>query len=58
MRRLHRRGCGLRPQGRLIPCTFVGKHLRLSDDDIEEIVKAGARQPVTSRDRGPGRRTV
>lgn len=43
---------------RLIPCTFIGKHLRFSDDDIEDIMKAGARQPVTSRDRGPGRRTA
>ena len=43
---------------RLIPCTFVGKHLRFSDDDIAEIMKAGARQPVTSRERGPGHRTA
>jgi excisionase family DNA binding protein len=34
---------------RLIPCTFVGKHLRFSDDDIAEIMRAGARQPVTTR---------
>ncbi len=40
---------------RLIPCTFVGKHLRFSDDDIEEIMKAGARQPVSSRGHGPAR---
>ena len=40
---------------RLIPCTFIGKHLRFSDGDIEEIMKAGARQPVTSRDHRPGR---
>ena len=40
------KGCG-----RLIPCTFIGKHLRFSDDDIAEIMKAGARQPVTSRER-------
>lgn len=40
---------------RLIPCTFVGKHLRFSDDDIAEIMRAGARQPVTSRGRGNGR---
>ena len=33
---------------RLIPCTFVGKHLRFSDGDIAEIMKAGARQPVTA----------
>ncbi len=43
---------------RLIPCTFIGKHLRFSDDDIAAIMKAGARQPVTSRERGPGRRTA
>jgi hypothetical protein len=36
----------------LIPCTFVGKHLRFSDGDIAEIMRAGARQPVTSRERG------
>jgi hypothetical protein len=40
---------------RLIPCTFIGKHLRFSDDDIAEIMRAGARQPVTSRARGNGR---
>jgi len=36
---------------RLIPCTFIGKHLRFSDDDIAEIMKAGARQPITVRER-------
>jgi hypothetical protein len=41
---------------RLIPCTFVGKHLRFSDDDIAQIMRAGARQPVTARERrGNGR---
>ena len=34
---------------RLIPCTFVGKHLRFSDDDIAAIMREGARQPITSR---------
>ena len=43
---------------RLIPCTFIGKHLRFSDDDIAEIMKAGARQPVTVHERGTGRRTA
>jgi hypothetical protein len=43
---------------RLIPCTFVGKHLRFSDGDIAEIMKAGARQPVTARERRPGRGTA
>jgi hypothetical protein len=33
---------------RAIPCTFVGKHLRFSADDIEKIIKAGTRPPVTS----------
>ncbi len=36
---------------RLIPCTFIGKHLRFSDDDIVEIMKAGAHQPITVRER-------
>ncbi len=35
---------------RVIPCTFIGKHLRFSDDDIAAIMQAGARQPVVSRD--------
>jgi hypothetical protein len=43
---------------RLIPCTFIGKHLRFSDNDIAEIMQAGARQPVTPRERGPGHRTA
>ena len=39
---------------RLIPCTFVGKHLRFSDDDIAEIMKAGraSRSPHGNRERG------
>jgi hypothetical protein len=40
---------------RLIPCTFIGKHLRFSDDDIAEIMKAGARQPITERKRRASR---
>lgn len=43
---------------RLIPCTFVGKHLRFSDDDISEIMRAGARQPITSRAQNVRRRTA
>jgi excisionase family DNA binding protein len=39
---------------RAIPCTFVGKHLRFSDDDIAQIVAQGARQPVI-RSRGTRR---
>ena len=30
---------------RLIPCTFVGKHLRFSDEDLRAIVAAGSRGP-------------
>ena len=41
---------------RLIPCTFVGKHLRFSDDDIANIMRAGARQPIASRLRRSGGR--
>ena len=32
---------------RAIPCTFIGKHLRFSDDDITQIMAEGARPPVT-----------
>ena len=39
---------------RAIPCTFIGKHLRFSDDDIAQIMAEGARQPVT-RARGSRR---
>jgi hypothetical protein len=34
---------------RLVPCTFVGKHLRFSDDDIAEIMRVGAREPIMRR---------
>lgn len=30
---------------RVIPCTFLGKHLRFSDEDITEIVRSGTRKP-------------
>lgn len=30
---------------RLIPCTFVGKHLRFTDEDLRAIVAAGSRGP-------------
>ena len=43
---------------RVIPCTFIGKHLRFSDDDIAEIMKAGVRQPVTARPPGSRRSTA
>jgi len=34
---------------RLIPCTFVGKHLRFSDEDLAAIMRAGACRPITAR---------
>ena len=38
---------------RLIPCTFIGEHLRFGDDDIDQIMRAGTRQPIIShRDEG------
>jgi excisionase family DNA binding protein len=37
---------------RAIPCTFLGKHLRFSDDDIAQIMAEGARKPMARR-RGP-----
>lgn len=42
---------------RLIPCTFVGKHLRFTEDDLRAIVAAGSHGP-TNRDQAsrPGRR--
>jgi excisionase family DNA binding protein len=43
---------------RSIPCTFVGKHLRFSDDDIAEIMDAGACKPVTMRERRPQSRSA
>jgi excisionase family DNA binding protein len=35
---------------RVIPCTFLGKHLRFSDDDISSIVQAGAKRPSAAAD--------
>jgi hypothetical protein len=43
---------------RVIPCTFIGKHLRFSDDDIAAIMQAGARQPVVSREPRPRPRSA
>ncbi|MEU8632691.1 helix-turn-helix domain-containing protein [Amycolatopsis sp. NPDC048633] len=42
---------------RLIPCTFVGKHLRFTEDDLRAIVAAGRRGP-SNRDQStrPGHR--
>ncbi|GAA4227933.1 hypothetical protein GCM10022254_16840 [Actinomadura meridiana] len=34
---------------RTVPCTFIGKHLRFSEQDIDAIIAAGAKQPVVRR---------
>lgn len=34
---------------REIPCTFVGKHLRFSPDDLASIARAGARPARSTR---------
>lgn len=43
---------------RAIPCTFIGKHLRFSDADLAQIIRDGAKEPVTTRRARPaaGRR--
>ncbi|MCP2339240.1 helix-turn-helix domain-containing protein [Actinomadura rupiterrae] len=42
---------------RLIPCTFVGKHLRFSEADLAAIVASGKRAPRgAARVRSPRRR--
>ncbi|ADJ43281.1 hypothetical protein AMES_1458 [Amycolatopsis mediterranei S699] len=42
---------------RLIPCTFVGKHLRFTEDDLRAIIAAGHRGPSNRDQTGrPGRR--
>ncbi|QKG20073.1 thiamine biosynthesis protein ThiC [Actinomadura verrucosospora] len=40
---------------RVIPCTFISKHLRFSDQDIRAIIAAGAKQPVARSRRGRSR---
>jgi excisionase family DNA binding protein len=37
---------------RLIPCTFLGKHLRFSEDDIKRIIEGGEQEPMVSRRAG------
>lgn len=34
---------------RAIPCTFLGKHLRFSTDDLRSITTRGAQSPITQR---------
>ena len=38
---------------RVIPCTFIGKHLRFSDDDIAAIMKPGAASLSSPASPGP-----
>ncbi|WP_223839161.1 helix-turn-helix domain-containing protein [Nocardiopsis deserti] len=40
-----------RASARQVPCTFIGKHLRFSSSDLEQIIRDGHRDPVT----GPSR---
>ncbi|WP_304450663.1 helix-turn-helix domain-containing protein [Nocardiopsis sp. YSL2] len=44
-----------RVSARQVPCTFIGKHLRFSATDIEQIIESGHRAPV-SRSSRPRRR--
>jgi excisionase family DNA binding protein len=34
---------------RAIPCTFIGKHLRFSEDDLAAIIAAGSKRPYGAR---------
>ncbi len=36
-----------RASARQVPCTFIGKHLRFSSSDLEQIIRDGHRDPVT-----------
>jgi hypothetical protein len=38
---------------RVIPCTFIGKHLRFSDDDIAAIMQAGPASQSPPANPGP-----
>ncbi|WP_231640572.1 helix-turn-helix domain-containing protein [Nocardiopsis sp. NRRL B-16309] len=43
-----------RASARQVPCTFIGKHLRFSSADLEQIIRAGHRAPVS----GPASQTT
>lgn len=45
-----------RASARQVPCTFLGKHLRFSAADLEQIISAGHRAPASGGAR-PRRRT-
>lgn len=36
---------------RAIPCTFIGKHLRFTTDNIAMIIEFGAHTPIEQRER-------
>lgn len=36
-----------RASARQVPCTFIGKHLRFSSSDLEQIIRSGHRAPVS-----------
>ena len=36
-----------RVSARKVPCTFIGKHLRFSSSDLEQIIRAGHRAPTS-----------
>lgn len=42
---------------RQVPCTFLGKHLRFSTDDLAQIIRDGHRDPVTGTAGRSWRRT-
>jgi excisionase family DNA binding protein len=42
---------------RRIPCTYVGRHLRFSDRDLDAIIAAGAQTVTTDGRRTRSRRT-
>ncbi len=45
-----------RATARAIPTTFVGKHLRFSDNDLAEIIRLFHQEPVTRPQRRHGGR--
>ena len=42
---------------RQVPCTFLGKHLRFSADNLAQIIRDGHRDPVTGFSARPRRKT-
>ncbi|WP_150236570.1 helix-turn-helix domain-containing protein [Nocardiopsis quinghaiensis] len=40
-----------RASARQVPCTFIGKHLRFSSSDLEQIIRSGHRAPVSGNAR-------